>query len=97
MPSDRRTFLRTLAGAPPLAATMWGSPLGLPFTTRSAFPALVADEGRIYLDNAATTHRPQAVLDAIVGYYVADSARPSVSPRHAPPWLHSSTPPIRSK
>jgi selenocysteine lyase/cysteine desulfurase len=50
---------------------------------RDAFPAIQRAGARaIYLDSAATTHRPQAVLDAITGFYVADNANPARA--HAP-------------
>ena len=48
------------------------------------FPALrqhVNGQPLIYLDSAATTLRPQAVIDAIVDYYSTDNANPS--PVHA--------------
>ncbi|MFM5441741.1 aminotransferase class V-fold PLP-dependent enzyme [Aeromonas enteropelogenes] len=44
---------------------------------RSQFPALVQEVNGhplVYLDNAATTQKPQAVLDAITHYYRADNA-----------------------
>ncbi|MFM5584700.1 aminotransferase class V-fold PLP-dependent enzyme [Aeromonas veronii] len=44
---------------------------------RSQFPALVQEVNGhplVYLDNAATTQKPQTVLDAIVHYYGADNA-----------------------
>lgn len=44
---------------------------------RSQFPALAQEVNGhplVYLDNAATTQKPQAVLDAIVHYYGADNA-----------------------
>ena len=40
---------------------------------RSRFPAL-ADGSHVPLDNAATTHRPQAVLDAIEAFYRESNA-----------------------
>ena len=33
-----------------------------------------ADRPLVYLDNAATTQKPRAVLDAILGYYERDNA-----------------------
>jgi len=44
---------------------------------RSQFPALAQEVNGhplVYLDNAATTQKPQAVLDAITHYYRADNA-----------------------
>lgn len=44
---------------------------------RPEFPILnqlVNDEPLVYLDNAATTQKPQAVLDALVKYYHEDNA-----------------------
>ena len=44
---------------------------------RKDFPALhqsVHDEALIYFDNAATTQKPQAVIDALVTYYQQDNA-----------------------
>lgn len=46
-------------------------------TIRSAFPALhqvVNDEPFIYFDNAATTQKPQAVIDRLVKFYQQDNA-----------------------
>ncbi|WP_153831961.1 aminotransferase class V-fold PLP-dependent enzyme [Fundicoccus ignavus] len=46
-------------------------------TIRSAFPALhqvVNDERLIYFDNAATTHKPQTVIDRLVKFYQQDNA-----------------------
>lgn len=40
---------------------------------RALFPALQA-QGGCYLDNAATTHKPQCVIDALSGYYAKDNA-----------------------
>ena len=42
-------------------------------TLRADFPLIVADE-QVYLDNAATTQKPQAVIDALTNYYAADNA-----------------------
>lgn len=45
--------------------------------TRSEFPALhqeVAGRSLVYLDNAATNQRPQAVLDAITDFYRRDNS-----------------------
>ena len=44
---------------------------------RADFPVLnqmVNDEPLIYLDNAATTQKPQAVLDVLNHYYLHDNA-----------------------
>ncbi|MDF3935987.1 aminotransferase class V-fold PLP-dependent enzyme [Pseudomonas citronellolis] len=43
---------------------------------RSAFPALAALDGeaQTYLDSAATAQKPQAMLDALAGYYAGGAA-----------------------
>ncbi|HCE12526.1 MAG TPA: cysteine desulfurase, partial [Enterococcus sp.] len=44
---------------------------------KQAFPILdqiVNDEPLVYLDNAATTQKPEAVLDAVAAYYHQDNA-----------------------
>ena len=46
-------------------------------TTRAEFPALHQDVAGVpltYLDNAATTQRPQRVIDAVVAFYSQDNA-----------------------
>jgi cysteine desulfurase / selenocysteine lyase len=43
---------------------------------RSDFPLLAGDPKLHYLDSAATTQKPQSVLDAISGYYERDNANP---------------------
>jgi len=43
---------------------------------RAEFPLLAADPALHYLDSAATTQKPGAVLDAIAGYYARDNANP---------------------
>jgi cysteine desulfurase/selenocysteine lyase len=47
-----------------------------PLAPRSDFPLLAGDPKLHYLDSAATTQKPQAVLDAISGYYERDNANP---------------------
>src|SRR5215472_17052188 len=49
---------------------------------RSQFPLLRENkDGRplVYLDSAATTQRPRAVLDALASFYLHDNANPSKS------------------
>jgi selenocysteine lyase/cysteine desulfurase len=49
---------------------------------RGHFPTLrerVNDHRLVYLDSAATTHRPTAVLDALTDFYLHDNANPSKS------------------
>jgi len=43
---------------------------------RSDFPLLVASPGLHYLDSAATSQKPEAVLDAIREFYVTSNANP---------------------
>jgi cysteine desulfurase/selenocysteine lyase len=43
---------------------------------RKDFPLLAANPGLHYLDSAATSQKPRAVLDAIVEYYSRDNANP---------------------
>jgi cysteine desulfurase/selenocysteine lyase len=80
--SDRRQFLSLCAAGTALlgrspAATLGGSDQP---TWPSTFPALrqlVHGRPLTYLDSAATTLRPQAVIDALVDYYAGDNANPS--------------------
>jgi cysteine desulfurase/selenocysteine lyase len=52
--------------------------LSSPASVTRHFPALsAADAGFVYLDSAATTHRAQAVIDAITRFYVEDNANPA--------------------
>ena len=44
--------------------------------TRDDFPLLAASPGLHYLDSAATSQKPRAVLDAILGYYETSNANP---------------------
>ncbi|MBW4722024.1 aminotransferase class V-fold PLP-dependent enzyme [Saccharothrix obliqua] len=45
----------------------------LPAAVRADFPIL-AHRGGTYLDNAATTHKPRAVLDALTSYYTTTNS-----------------------
>lgn len=49
------------------------------FDCRHHFPIFGDEAGSqdIYLDSAATTHRPQAVIDAIASFYARDNANPA--------------------
>ncbi|MEK7402379.1 MAG: cysteine desulfurase [Gemmatimonadota bacterium] len=47
-----------------------------PSPRRRDFPMLVANPGLHYLDSAATSQKPRAVLDAIRSYYEKDNANP---------------------
>ncbi|MDO4221369.1 MAG: cysteine desulfurase [Akkermansia sp.] len=42
--------------------------------SRTDFPMFAAADAPVYLDNAATTQKPQAVLDALHAYYTAQNA-----------------------
>jgi cysteine desulfurase/selenocysteine lyase len=44
--------------------------------SRSDFPLLAASPRLVYLDSAATTQKPRAVLDAIRDFYESDNANP---------------------
>ena len=48
----------------------------LPSPWRADFPAIAAlqRQGQTYLDNAATTQKPQALIDALNHYYVNGAA-----------------------
>src|SRR3954468_21547321 len=43
---------------------------------RADFPILAANPGLHYLDSAATSQKPRAVLDALRAYYENDNANP---------------------
>lgn len=81
MSSSRREFLSTMAAStltvrPPAASQANRSSGSWP----STFPALrqtVNGQPLAYLDSAATTLRPQSVIDALVEYYSTDNANPS--------------------
>ena len=81
MSLDRRDFLSLFT------ATAVIPPVLLPGEGRSqiqrsaaSFPALrqrIGDRPLTYLDSAATTLRPQAVIDALVDFYTTDNANPA--------------------
>ena len=86
--TPRRQFLRACAvagaGAIPARALFAAASQGVavdpssPAWAARHFPAVsAADQGFIYLDSAATTHRAQAVIDAITRFYVEDNANPA--------------------
>ena len=79
--SSRREFL-SVCGV--LAAASHGQAMERQLTPHvewpSSFPALRQEiDGRrlTYLDSAATTLRPQSVIDALVDYYSTDNANPA--------------------
>lgn len=65
-------------GAGMMATTLSMEELRLdPAAVRSAFPILgteVRGKPLVYLDNAATTQKPQAVIDAVSRFYLRDNA-----------------------
>ncbi len=80
--SDRRRFLSAcLAGTAFLGAPRALSSRAVEAATwPSTFPALgqrVHGQPLAYLDSAATTLRPQSVIDALADYYATDNANPS--------------------
>ena len=89
MQFDRRTFIEAV-GASALAAAQ-GPSVGAStqaaagsgsLAWRREFPALgqqVNGHPIAYLDSAATTQRPRAVIDAISGFYERDNANPGAT------------------
>ena len=77
MTSNRREFLSGCAVAGAMARAAVTQPRQ-PWP--STFPALrqrINDQPLVFLDSAATTLRPQSVIDALVDYYSTDNANPS--------------------
>jgi len=71
-------------GAAPRSASDGGEPPGLlAALARDQFPALVAEPGIVYLDSAATTQKPQRVIDAVTAELAVETANPG---RGAYPW-----------
>jgi cysteine desulfurase/selenocysteine lyase len=75
---NRRQFLSTCAAGGAVGFQHHGEPQLS--ATQAAFPALgqrVNGQPLTYLDSAATTLRPRAVIDALVEFYSTDNANPS--------------------
>src|SRR5262245_42217474 len=80
---NRREFMAACAAAASLTTTASSSTEAKsmqPQSWPSTFPALkqrINDQPLVFLDSAATTLRPQSVIDALVDYYSTDNANPS--------------------
>jgi cysteine desulfurase/selenocysteine lyase len=78
----RRDFLQHVAAAAIAThgrGVPWPSGQGSPDAWRAAFPALrqeINGKPLAYLDSAATTLRPQPVIDAISAFYANENANP---------------------
>ncbi len=73
--------LRERAGAGRIPVSV-ETPISDLKSLRAQFPLLqeqVNGHGLIYLDSAATTQRPRAVIDAIANFYLQDNANPAGS------------------
>jgi len=71
--------LAGMLGPRPVQAAPHSIPESPPERWRAAFPALqqhIGGQPLIYLDSAATTQRPNAVLDAVMDFYRHDNANP---------------------
>ena len=90
MEEARRHFLRTISGMaalPAIASVVTTEPrtgLGIVSSrdVRTQFPLLgdsMNGHPLVYLDSAATTQRPRAVLDALNTFYLHENANPSMS------------------
>ena len=82
MKSNRREFLSTCAAAGVMARAAAGEEASSVVQQNwpSTFPALkqqVNGHPLTFLDSAATTLRPQSVIDALVDYYSTDNANPA--------------------
>src|SRR5688572_29421573 len=69
---SRSTAAKPLRDASPAAAPR----RAIRESRRADFPLLAANPGLHYLDSAATSQKPRAVLDAIVGFYETSNANP---------------------
>src|SRR5688572_25093369 len=80
---NRREFIAVCAAAASLSTTTLSRAAAKrmqPQVWPSTFPALkqrVNNQPLVFLDSAATTLRPQSVIDALVDYYSTDNANPS--------------------
>jgi cysteine desulfurase/selenocysteine lyase len=93
MEKPRRDFLRTITSAAalpalmPIVKSMRETELAqadgaTPQNFRAHFPLLkdaVNGQPLVYLDSAATTQRPRAVLDALANFYLHENANPAKS------------------
>ena len=89
MEVDRRTFIEAVGSGAlavselrTLGASTQPPHRADPAAWRREFPALtrkINGHQVAYLDSAATTHRPRAVIDAISRFYEADNANPSAA------------------
>ena len=80
MSLDRRHFLSLCAVAAVPSVTSSPAERGRQQSTAAAFPALgqqVGGQPLAYLDSAATTLRPQAVINALADFYATDNANPA--------------------
>jgi cysteine desulfurase / selenocysteine lyase len=82
MRTSRRHFLSSCAAAGMLSRTVAGKETRTvaQHSWPSTFPALaqrINGQPLTFLDSAATTLRPQSVIDALVSYYSTDNANPS--------------------
>jgi cysteine desulfurase / selenocysteine lyase len=90
MNTNRRDFVRLMLGIasmpiveqPGLSTSLDRTETASAAEIRCDFPALnqkINSFPLVYLDSAATTHRPRAVIDATSNFYQHDNANPSVS------------------
>jgi cysteine desulfurase/selenocysteine lyase len=89
MEKARRHFLRTISGVavlPTIGSVITEPRTGLGAASsrdvRAQFPLLgdsMNGRSLVYLDSAATTQRPRAVLDALDTFYLHENANPSMS------------------
>lgn len=78
----RREFVGTLSGAALSDVFVDAITSVNPGSWRKAFPALrqqVNGRPLVYLDSAATTLRPQSVIDALTGFYSGPNANPGAA------------------